>query len=105
MKRYDHIGIRSQWGEVNAAKKNVTAFNLIGCVGDIYNSFILAYHFKDVGLLFDLWFKNRTHETKKGGLYGVMNSNAPYTTLGALVTLVLFPAILVGKTLRDVLKK
>jgi hypothetical protein len=104
MKRYDHIGIRAQWGEVNTDKKNVTAFNLTGCVGDVYNSFILAYHFKDVGLLFDLLFKNRLHETKKGGLYGLMSRNSPYTTLGALVTLVLFPAILIGKTLRDVLK-
>ena len=98
MKRYNHKVKRAQWGE-SKDNKSVLGFSLNGFLGDLYNSSILALHFRDFGMLLTLLFRNRFHGTKKGGFYGFFGKSGAYYYPGPIVQLFMGPLIIMARKL------
>lgn len=92
MKRYNHKHKREQWGSID--KKNVNDSSLKGFFGDFLNSIILSFIFKDLNLLFKLFFYNRYQSVKRGGFYGLGNKKIPYYYPGSLINIIISPILI-----------
>ena len=99
MKRYKHKVKRAQWGYFKD-NNSFLGFSLNGFLGDLYNSLILALHFRDFGMLVTLLFRYRFYETHKGGFYGLFNKNNAYFFPGPVLNLLLGPGIVLARKLR-----